>query len=65
MLKEDGFAGEEKESSQARIPLSSCAGRLRREVINIAGKPVSTAGRTILKVTQATARQLCIAELFK
>ena len=58
-FKEDGLqADEEKEGSKARIPLSSYARRLRREVIDIAGKLVRTAGRTILKVTEATSRQL-------
>lgn len=65
-FKEDGLAvNEEKESSEARIPLSCYARRLRREVIDIAGKLVRTAGRTILKVTEATARRLNIEGLFK
>jgi len=68
-FKEDGFEADEKEGSQprigARIPLSSYARRLRREVIDIAGKLVRTAGRTILKVTEATARRLDIEGLFK
>jgi len=77
-FKEDGFeADEEDEFSQpqsqpqsqlgigAGIPLSSYARRLRREVIDIAGKLVRTAGRTILKVTEATARRLGIEELFE
>ena len=69
-FKEDGFeADEENEFSQlgigARIPLSSYARRLRREVIDIAGKPVRTASRTILKVTEATARRLDLKGLFR
>jgi hypothetical protein len=62
---EEGEAEEEKEGSEARIPLSSYARRLRREVIDIAGKLVRTAGRTILKVTEATARRLDIEGLFR
>ena len=64
-FKEDGFETDEKEGTKASIPLSSYARRLRREVIDIAGKLVRTAGRTILKVTQATAHQLNIEGLFK
>jgi hypothetical protein len=69
-FKEDGFEADEgKEDSQprigARIPLSSYARRLRREVIDIAGKLVRTAGRTILKVIEATARRLGLRGLFK
>ena len=73
-FKEDGLqaaegeAAEEKEGSKAgpvQIPLSSYARRLRREVIDIAGKLVRTAGRTILKVTEATARRLDIEGLFE
>ena len=69
-FKEDGFeANEENEFSQpkigARIPLSSYARRLRREVIDIVGKLVRTAGRTIPKVTEATARRLGLEELFR
>ena len=41
------------------------ARRLRREVIDIAGKPVRTASRTILKVTEATARRLDLNGLFR
>jgi hypothetical protein len=65
---EEGETGEEKEDSKAcqvQIPLSSYARRLRREVIDIAGKLVRTAGRTILKVTEATARRVGIEGLFK
>jgi len=66
-FKEDGFEADEEgeKPSEVRIPLSSYARRLRREVIDIAGKLVRTAGRTILKVTEATARRLDIGGLFK
>jgi hypothetical protein len=65
-FKEDGLeANEEDEDSESRIPLSSYARRLRREVIDIAGKLVRTAGQTILKVTEATARRLDIEGLFR
>jgi len=65
-FKKDGLeANEENEDSEARISLSSYARRLRREVIDIAGKLVRTAGQTILKVTEATARRLGLEELFE
>ena len=70
-FKKDGLQAEEKETEEekegpkARIPLSSYARRLRREVIDIAGKLVRTAGQTILKVTEATARRLDIEGLFR
>jgi len=46
-------------------PVQTYAKRLRREVIDIAGKVVRTAGRTILKVTEATAGRLNIEEIFR
>ena len=46
------------ESERGFLSSPSYARRLRREVIDIAGKPVRTASRTILKVTEATARRL-------
>lgn len=70
-FKKDGLQAEEKETEEekegpkARIPLSSYARRLRREVIDIAGTLVRTAGQTILKVTEATARRLDIEGLFR
>ena len=66
-FKEDGFKidGEEKEPSDARVPLSSYARRLRRKVIDIAGKLVCTASQTIFKVNEATARRIRIEELFE
>ena len=65
-FKEDGFeVDEDRESSEVRIPLSSYARRLRREGIDIAGKLVRTAGQTILKVTEATARRLGLEGLFE
>jgi len=54
-----------KMGSEVRIPLSSYARRLRQEVINSVGKLIRTAGRTILKVTEATARRLGLKELFE
>lgn len=63
---EDVFGvGGADEGSEARIPLSSYATRLRREVIDIAGKLIETARRTVLKVTEATARRLNIEKLFR
>lgn len=53
-FKEDVFGAEETEESEARIPLSSYATRLRREVIDIAGKLIKTGRQTVLKVTEAT-----------
>jgi len=64
-FKEDVFGTEETESAEARIPLSSYAARLRREVIDIAGKLVKTGRQVILKVTEATARRLNIEKLFQ
>jgi len=64
-FKEDGLGTEGTEGSEARIPLSSYATRLRREVIDIAGKLVKTGRQTILKVTEATARRLDIEKLFR
>ncbi len=64
-FKEDVFGTEETEGSAARIPLSSYATRLRREVIDIAGKLIRTGRRTILKVTEATARRLNVEKLFR
>jgi hypothetical protein len=64
-FKEDVFGAEETEESEARIPLSSCATRLRREVIDIAGKLVKTGRQLVLKVTEATARRLDIERLFQ
>jgi len=64
-FKEDVFGAEETEESEARVPLSSYATRLRREVIDIAGKLIKTARQTILKVTEATARRLGIEGLFR
>jgi len=64
-FKEDVFGAEETESSEARIPLSCYATRLRREVIDIAGKLVKTGRQVILKVTEATARRLNIEKLFQ
>jgi hypothetical protein len=64
-FKEDGLGAEETEGSEARIPLSCYATRLRREVIDIAGKLVKTGRQTILKVTEATARRLDLGRLFR
>jgi len=64
-FKEDVFVAKETEKSEARIPLSSYATRLRREVIDIAGKLVKTGRQTILKVTEATARRLDLGKLFR
>jgi hypothetical protein len=64
-FKEDVFGAEETEESEARVPLSSYATRLRREVIDIAGKLVKTSRQVILKVTEATARRLNIEKLFQ
>lgn len=64
-FKEDGLGTEETEGSEARIPLSCYATRLRREMIDIAGKLVKTGRQTVLKVTEATARRLDIGRLFR
>lgn len=64
-FKEDVFGAKETEGSEARVPLSSYATRFRREVIDIAGKLVKTGRRTILKVTEATARRLNLGKLFR
>ncbi|MFB6231521.1 MAG: IS1380 family transposase [Salinibacter sp.] len=64
-FKEDAFGAEEPEGSEARIPLSSYAIRLRREVIDIAGKLVKTGRQMVLKVTEATARRLDLGKLFR
>jgi tRNA U54 and U55 pseudouridine synthase Pus10 len=64
-FKEDVFGAEETEESEARIPLFSYATRLRREVIDIAGKLVKTGRQMVLKVTEATARRLDIERLFQ
>jgi len=64
-FKEDVFGAKETEGSEARVPLSSYATRLRREVIDIAGKLIETGRQTVLKVTEATARRLNIESLFR
>jgi hypothetical protein len=64
-FKEDVFGAEETEESEAKILLSSYATRLRREVIDIAGKLVKTGRQLVLKVTEATARRLNIESLFR
>jgi hypothetical protein len=64
-FKEDVFGTEEEIEGAARIPLSSYATRLRREVIDIAGKLIKTGRQVILKVTEATARRLNIEKLFQ
>lgn len=64
-FKEDVFGAEQTESSEARIPLSCYATRLRREVIDIAGKLVKTGRQTVLKVTKATAHRLGLEKLFR
>jgi hypothetical protein len=64
-FKEDVLGPGGTEDAEARVTLSSYATRVRREIIDIAGKLVETGRRTILKVTEATARRLDIERLFR
>jgi hypothetical protein len=64
-FKEDVLGPGGTEDAEARVPLSSYATRVRREIIDIAGKLVETGRQAILKVTEATARRLDIERLFR
>lgn len=46
------------------VPVTAYATRVRRTLIDVAGKLVRTGGQTILKVTRATFRQLRLDELW-
>lgn len=46
------------------VPVTAYATRVRRTLVDFAGKLVRTGGQTILKVTHATFRQLRLAELW-
>lgn len=56
-FKEDALEG--------AVKLTSYATRLRRQVIDIAGKVVTTGGKLILEVTEATADRLQIHRLWE
>lgn len=47
------------------VPISSYPTRLRRSVLDIAGKIVRTGGKTILKVTEATWQRLRLQQLWE
>lgn len=47
------------------VPIGSYPTRLRRALIDVAGKVVRTSGKTILKVTEATWRRLRLPALWK
>jgi len=56
-FKEDGLEG--------AVPLTSYATRLRRQVVDIAGKIIRTGGELILKVPEAVARRLDLRALWE
>lgn len=64
-FKEDTLGEQAESEEDTRIPLTAYATRVRRELVDIAGKVVRTAGRVILKVTEATARRLNIERLWR
>ena len=47
------------------LPVTAYPTRVRRTLVDFAGKLVRTGGRTILKVTRATFQQLKLEELWQ